>query len=429
MQIPSFFEKKKKKRKPIENYYKVLGTRPNAGSDKIKERYVEKLRQFPPETHPKEFQEIRKAYDVLKDPEKRREYDLLRTLGDDLQSLLDEANDCYDRGHFKKAEAILTKILSSVKSIPAFLLLAEIYLIQGDMEQFDACFAGAIAVDPQDEFVILHRKAIILEEQDYDKAVVTLIKSLKKKYPERFHELLPLYMRSLRNMQTISTVWEEIESCLPSIDKQSLEHLEIFLGYVKSLEAAKQWDKKSKVKARMKSYFLLLKEEEDISFVVSCLLDVYHSCMEDLEFRLADFVLELASMLRPKETTYRAMRKEAKEKADQNKLLRRIVNDPKIFPGIQVLALDCFSEKVFGEEARALRARNWKDSFAIFGRYFHLEELEMLEICVAAVWYLKRNYSAVYLAIEKELETLLEEGANSLGLSREERRELKKIRL
>ena len=53
------------------NLYRILGTNSNAGEELIKQRYLEKVREFPPEENPEEFKVIRKAYDTLKDPFKR----------------------------------------------------------------------------------------------------------------------------------------------------------------------------------------------------------------------------------------------------------------------------------------------------------------------------------------------------------------------
>lgn len=51
--------------------YEVLGVARDVSEKDLKRRYFALLRQFPPETHPDEFNRVQRAYDVLKDPEAR----------------------------------------------------------------------------------------------------------------------------------------------------------------------------------------------------------------------------------------------------------------------------------------------------------------------------------------------------------------------
>ncbi len=46
----------------------ILGVSANAGSDEIRRRYLQLVRQHPPDRDPARFAEIRAAYDELSDP-------------------------------------------------------------------------------------------------------------------------------------------------------------------------------------------------------------------------------------------------------------------------------------------------------------------------------------------------------------------------
>jgi curved DNA-binding protein CbpA len=46
----------------------VLGLGANASEAEIRRRYLELVRQFPPDRSPQQFAEIRRAYDQLRDP-------------------------------------------------------------------------------------------------------------------------------------------------------------------------------------------------------------------------------------------------------------------------------------------------------------------------------------------------------------------------
>lgn len=49
----------------------VLGVSENASDDEIRAAYLEKVKQYPPERAPEEFERVRDAYETLRDPRKR----------------------------------------------------------------------------------------------------------------------------------------------------------------------------------------------------------------------------------------------------------------------------------------------------------------------------------------------------------------------
>lgn len=68
----------------FKDYYKIMGLEPDASAEDIKRAYKKLARKYHPDVSDepdaqKKFQEIGEAYDILKDPEKRAEYDQLRT--------------------------------------------------------------------------------------------------------------------------------------------------------------------------------------------------------------------------------------------------------------------------------------------------------------------------------------------------------------
>ncbi|HEX6165201.1 MAG TPA: DnaJ domain-containing protein, partial [Acidimicrobiales bacterium] len=69
------------------DYYRVLGVSDTASQKDIKSAYRKLSRQYHPDTNEGEkaaeerFKEVSAAYDVIGDPEKRKEYDEVRKLG------------------------------------------------------------------------------------------------------------------------------------------------------------------------------------------------------------------------------------------------------------------------------------------------------------------------------------------------------------
>ena len=50
---------------------KVLNVAPDAGEEEIRAAYLRKVKEFPPDRAPEEFEQIRNAFEALGDPRKR----------------------------------------------------------------------------------------------------------------------------------------------------------------------------------------------------------------------------------------------------------------------------------------------------------------------------------------------------------------------
>jgi curved DNA-binding protein CbpA len=62
---------------PYSDPYAALGLTREATAAEIKQAYFALVRSFPPEREPERFKQIRAAYERLRDPEQRREADML----------------------------------------------------------------------------------------------------------------------------------------------------------------------------------------------------------------------------------------------------------------------------------------------------------------------------------------------------------------
>jgi len=49
----------------------VLGIPPEAGDEEIRAAYLRKVKEFPPDRAPQEFEKVRDAYETLRDPRRR----------------------------------------------------------------------------------------------------------------------------------------------------------------------------------------------------------------------------------------------------------------------------------------------------------------------------------------------------------------------
>jgi curved DNA-binding protein CbpA len=71
--------------------WSVLGLAPEATDEQIRAAYIEKVKEFPPDRVGAQFENIRDAYEQLKDPYRRAKYLILGAGADrPLESLLDD---------------------------------------------------------------------------------------------------------------------------------------------------------------------------------------------------------------------------------------------------------------------------------------------------------------------------------------------------
>ncbi|KAM1225359.1 hypothetical protein ACFX13_044835 [Malus domestica] len=74
-------------RAPERDYYETLGVSKNASGDEIKKAFRTLAKKYHPDANrdnpssKRNFQEIRDAYETLQDPEKRAQYDRMRSSG------------------------------------------------------------------------------------------------------------------------------------------------------------------------------------------------------------------------------------------------------------------------------------------------------------------------------------------------------------
>jgi curved DNA-binding protein CbpA len=71
--------------------YEVLNLSPDSDDDTIRRRYLELVRQFPPERNPEQFAAIRQAYESLRDLTARLRYRLFEAgKKESVESLIQE---------------------------------------------------------------------------------------------------------------------------------------------------------------------------------------------------------------------------------------------------------------------------------------------------------------------------------------------------
>ncbi|HBQ63387.1 MAG TPA: hypothetical protein DD727_00365 [Clostridiales bacterium] len=85
------------------NYYQMLEIDENATQDQIKKAYFAAVRKFPPEKDPEGFKGIREAYDILSDPETRKEHNRILHADPRYEQYFKLGEQAYESGDLKLA--------------------------------------------------------------------------------------------------------------------------------------------------------------------------------------------------------------------------------------------------------------------------------------------------------------------------------------
>ena len=141
---------------PAPNHYQRLGLERGADERAVKKAYFTLVRQFPPETHPDEFKEIRAAYETLSDPVARARYDAVdpdyREYGPEVAEAMQAAVKDVKAGKEQEAQARFVHLLGGHPEVwPARELLGLSYLRTSEYAKAKAQF-DALAGSRPDEF-------------------------------------------------------------------------------------------------------------------------------------------------------------------------------------------------------------------------------------------------------------------------------------
>src|SRR5260370_13149002 len=75
----------------MDDPYATLGLPPGSDDEAIRRRYLELVRQFPPERHPERFAAVRRAYESLRDLNTRLRYRLFEAgRNDTVDAIIEE---------------------------------------------------------------------------------------------------------------------------------------------------------------------------------------------------------------------------------------------------------------------------------------------------------------------------------------------------
>lgn len=134
-------------------YYAVLGVSSDASPEVIKKAYYAGVRKHPPEKDPSGNQKIREAYEVLKDPSQRKEYDAQSLYGEELNRLWSLAGEHHENKNYQEEAKALKRILIiSEDHSQARIKLSRCYLIDGIYDEAIRVAQSLVKRNPENSY-------------------------------------------------------------------------------------------------------------------------------------------------------------------------------------------------------------------------------------------------------------------------------------
>jgi len=406
----------RKKKNRIEDYYKILGTTANAGPEKIKERYFEKVREFPPETHPEEFQQIRKAYETLKNPDARRKYDVLRKFGPKIEKEMNNAMIQVMTGDDKAAHKTLTKIIEmDPENIQGYLIKAELYLTQNNLVDFENYFQKATEkLNPEDCADFSFLKIKLLVDHGFLEAALKAMILSKEQYPATAPQFDQIAVSIYKGLQDYENMWQVTTKLIPPIKESQPDHIYLMIDW---LIAGLELEKKQEINhiiSRIKKLLRLIEDEEERGYLESVFVDEYCGFHNAGRFEEAMVFIELALLIKKNDKELQQLKKELVPLVALDIAMRRLDRDFNLIPYVKVVALKHFYESCDVEPEEAFS----EDYYQIIAEFEDRNE----EIAWG-IMKIKKRYPVVYKAFQSEWEALFTK--HTAGLNREAKRSLR----
>ena len=415
-----FFKKttKRKKKQPVENYYKILNTRANASPTTIKQKYIEMVKMYPPETHPKEFQKIRQAYETLRDPVKRREYDFLRKFGSKIEKLLEQAYYYFMVGQYDAAEDNLHKALAIAPEMPPiYILMASLALAKEDVPSFNEHFNLALKFTPEEDHLsVILIQAVMLIDSERGEEALKILDAAKRKYLDQAHDLDSTYLNAYMLLERYEEAWRLITNMLPEPQDQTADDMHLYITWINIMLEAEKWDKWSLIQNKVRKLIKSVTDVEDREMMAQALVEEHDEYYQVARFREAEIFIDLACRTMPKDKNYAAKCHQTREMARFAKAFFRLQQDENIIPLLGLYAFQWFFEDFLEPEMMQTYREQFGEDF--------IRQMEQLdELIVEGIITLKKNYPVIYTRFKAQWDDLI---TSRYGmLNREARRRLR----
>ncbi|MFD1362065.1 tetratricopeptide repeat protein [Lentibacillus salinarum] len=407
-----------------QSYYKMLGTTANISQRRIKEKYIEAVKKHPPETDPEQFEKIREAYETLKDPIKRKQYDISRKYGGKIEKMLEEAAHYIFRENYQKAAEIYDDVLQVDPDNFAGqtgLMFCAVHL--GNLDKAYQMLEKSLTSSVFEEDEMLTPAMIygtfgkLLIEKNYLNEAVEILEQGLGRISEDVHKvtetLAAAYMLTGDDERALQTA----EQNLPTENDQSIDDLDAYVAWIYIILQTDSWSKLSKVQSRFRKYLKNLQDEEEQEEAFYELIAEYEEMYDQQRYRPAEVFIDFAKAVKPEHEDIKDELKEIKRLARVEKEFQRLLKDDSIFPMVLYYTVQWYFDDRTHPFVMEMEEGFTKDI---------IDELEEeTEYFAAGILKLQKTYPALYARFKpewNELYTTLTKDFN-----RETKRGLKKL--
>ncbi|MUV37104.1 hypothetical protein JNUCC1_00910 [Lentibacillus sp. JNUCC-1] len=411
--------------KQDQSYYKILGTTANISQRRIKEKYISAVKQHPPETDPEQFEKIREAYDTLKDPVKRKQYDLSRKYGGDIEKMLEKADKLTINENYEKAEKVLLDVLQidpDILSAQLGVIFVRLRLNQINKahQMLEKLLSSPALYEDEDltpAMVYAAFGKVLIDLGHIDEAIHFLEQGVEQFSDEgrEINDLLTItYLDTGQDQKAIETA----EKNVPPADLQpSIDDFDRYVNWLYAILNTNSWPELSKVKARFRKYLKNLQDPQEREEAFSVLSTEYVELSEVYRYRDAEVFLELATVTNPQDQDAKSALKEAKQLARAEKEIGKLVGDETIFPLMIYHSVHWFYND---DDYPLVRELDY---------LFNSEAINALkaetDFYAAGILKLQKNYPVLYNMFKSEWDALYQDLTKHMN--REAKRELKKL--
>ncbi|GIO23779.1 DnaJ domain-containing protein [Oceanobacillus sp. J11TS1] len=440
-----------------ESYYKILGTTANIGQARIEEKYLEALKKHPLETDPEGHAKVQEAYEVLKDPDRRAEYDYIRkhgkskenqskitdsealakkkqadvdiedtqtdktTQNDEAEQYMIAAKEAMDKGDNKEAFEIYKKLNQLIPdSGEVKFKLLKLASLNGDVNEMEKVFSEIIPLTSSDEElqVIYTLKADIYQDNGYlDKAIETY-KELLEKFPKQTAMFVPPLANLYANAKQYDKAMHLMEKSIPTEAEDTKTITAFYLFWVNIIITVEKWSALSKVLSKFKKHLKNVSDKVYLKELQEELIQQYMYFHKEALFQEAEIYIGLADFIsQNKDDEIKKAHVTTKKQSRLQKEINKLSHDVNAYQLLYYRAYEWFYTGKIAP-AKIIAVMNELP-------FYIRQQLEGDKQSYAAgIYQLKKKYPLIYKSYQDKWDNLFEQ--LTAGLSRQEKRDLRK---
>lgn len=215
----------------MSDYYTTLQVNPDVSAAEIKRAYFGLVRTYPPDLYPDQFMKIRNAYEVLIDPNTRREYDSYASLPSLVKLYYNEGRQAFELGDYAGAIKYLEEVLKTYKHFNVVnCILGDAYLKNGNSGKAIKIFEELVHREPQNAgFAGRLANSYELRGWHY-KAIDQYIYALSLD-----EDNIGLWLGLIRSYLTAGCIYDAVETIKNGLEvsnQKGWDNLELYYQYV-----------------------------------------------------------------------------------------------------------------------------------------------------------------------------------------------------